>query len=167
VNNIVQKRYLQIALVFLCFVGFWLFQTPCPKSNKVDGFVNNLWPPPNSIIPTGCYTKRHLSAISPWSRNYPISATIAGTYIADKGLMSDSPESFDVNKNVFLFIDNKRVNIESVVEGPGAIANYPNFAASYRLGASPLLLLGNHMARIEIRSLSGKSMKFEWNFSIE
>lgn len=167
----IQKKYLLFILItaMLLIMG-WLLSSSCAEYNQIilsqrKSQRGNTPYPETSLR---CYVSKMILVIPNWSKIYPITIIIDGLEIADKPTLSNLDDDYDVRKNVKLYIDGKRIFIESVAEDSGgAILNYPNIASNYFLGARPLLLPGVHIARVEILTLNNKEIIYELEFTIK
>jgi hypothetical protein len=166
-NNLKKRLFLVWILIPLLIV-VWTLSSPCPKRIMLwapDKTSNEM---PNEIS-FKCYVRRMIFVIPDWSEGYPVVILIEGLDIADQPyVMSDIYDFYDARKNVKLSIDDREIFIESVVEKHrGVVYHYPNIAATYYLGARPFIPPGIHTARVEIRTLSGKEIVYEVEFTIK
>jgi hypothetical protein len=165
----INKKYPLLLIFIMSLILWWLF-TPCVKSNEKDDFLFELWPPPNSEISLGCYTRRSVFALPLFAKSYPVTFTVSSILIADRGFndaSSDSNETFNPEKNIALYIDGQKVKIEAVGERDGSIIHFPNFAGAYTLGARYFVGIGSHTARVEVFSFTGRAHSFEWTFIVK
>jgi hypothetical protein len=163
-----------------------LLLTPCPKSQetKIDApsyiYTKTLWPPPHSKISMSCLARRcvlapitsYMPSLAPYT---PISISILTLPILDLEKTSQNDEKVykPFYERVSLYVDDKILAITSVSEAGGVWYTdengnsfSPDLAGSYAFGANVFLWTGDHVAKVEIATLSGQILKFEWNFTI-
>ncbi len=166
---------------------YWLF-APCvhdlsilSSSNMPPKLISKVWP--QEKISLACY---YTSSIIPWS-----TANISGLTAQHIGIKIDGFRLMDVDfappfpinesknewdhpleERVNLYLDGEKIPVSAMTaKSFGAVAkgvkvNSPIGPGVYIINWVPNISLGSHTARIEIFTLSGEIVEYEWDFIV-
>ncbi|MFZ5821557.1 MAG: hypothetical protein ACOYYJ_16800 [Chloroflexota bacterium] len=177
----IQNMKSQIRWLILVFGGSILLVilsmalSTCPNGPTTEKpyFIDEVWPPPNSKIPVGCFARKSMSR---WFGFRGEVATIFNTNsdvtpsIAVFIIQSQIDQQLD--ERIFLFIDHKRneVRPEYISTTSRYVYNQDNILDTdplyYFFAWYPMLPPGDHTARFEIHQRDGTIYEYEWSFTI-
>jgi len=173
-----------LILVALLIVGLvWLMEPRCPAyyppyptDTNLISFVEQVSPPPESEISVRCYTQKVL---------WPRFAFMMGGSIPDGGIAVTvstrdfatwkTPGPYDevvrsFDNKVSLYIDSRKLSKEiywdSLVGQVSSTGSKLPLSADYTFASFPILLPGNHDAKIVIIPGTGDNIEYEWHFKI-
>ncbi len=152
-QKIVRKRLLLLSLIgILLFVGY-VAATPCSfylpfylpeDTDIIPSPINYTWP--KGEISIVCY---YLRAVIPWSEGKGVGTEIDGTNVQDP--------------TVFMYIDDMEIsNSIRTTDSYGRDTLSP----IYRIRWFPVLLFGEHRAKLVIVNSIGEETKYQWTFKI-
>ncbi|MBI5295129.1 MAG: hypothetical protein HY869_06605 [Chloroflexi bacterium] len=183
-----KKKSAIISVIFIIILFFyWLF-APCAydlsmlsSSNMPPKLISEVWPQEKTNL--ACY---YTSSIIPWSTSNisgltakRIGIKVDGLYLMDVDFVppfpiDESKNEWDhpLNERVNLYLDGEKIPASAMTAksfgevAKGVKANSLIGPGVYIINWSPNISLGNHIARIEIFTLSGEIVEYEWDFIV-
>jgi len=172
--------FLLIALLIFVISGLsfsWLVEDLClgeflPGSvSNLPAYITDVWPRPGGELSSDCYTKSVPGNIMSANRR-GIQVSIKTDSIA-ASVVSDTKHGPFYDR-VSLFVDGKQVSNETrdyLDLGPAFLPPkgvvYPyELGLYYEFSWTPLLISGDHSAKLMITTQSGKPIEYEWHFTL-
>ena len=164
-----------VGLLVLCYKIF----LPCPflssPADKINAppYINFIWPPTNSKAALGCYK---IISLLNWPVNLPEGRGVGVTISVADVLHLETSYEYEHKKpfedRVSLYVDGQLIPNDStrLVNQYGSMLD-KNFVASvlashYEISWFPSLSIGKHVAKIVIEAPFGKTLEYEWQFTI-
>lgn len=185
-----KKQFLLVLLgaLLLCIVLLWLNVLPCSPMHPellgdADAVLVAVSPPANANISFGCYIKRNFNNVifrsqflytdphnwQGWAEDGGINVKIFsnGNLVELEHGLTDMKQP-GLEKRVFLYIDGEKIQTSLIWTEQTAVLtkDESNLAGSYIFGVNPILLPGDHIIKLEIQTLSGKVLIYQWRIKI-